>query len=167
MKTCTRCKIEKPVGDYFKNKSACKACIKAYRLTRREQDREVHRIWSAKNKDKIKAYEAKRTKSGKTNAYLKKKRQDPFFRAKENTRNRIYKFLKGTKSQKTEQLLGISYDGYKEYLESQFTPSMTWENYGTYWEIDHIIPLSKGGSFHHTNTQPLSVYENRVKSNNI
>ena len=40
---------------------------------------------------------------------------------------------------------------------------MNWDNYGSYWEIDHIKPLSKGGSFHYTNTQPLTVKENRRK----
>ena len=44
---------------------------------------------------------------------------------------------------------------------------MNWNNYGTYWEIDHIYPISKGGSFHYINTQPLTVLENQVKSNKI
>jgi 5-methylcytosine-specific restriction endonuclease McrA len=51
------------------------------------------------------------------------------------------------------------------YLESQFTTDINWENYGIYWEIDHIKPLSKGGSFHYTNTQPLTISENLSKSN--
>ena len=42
---------------------------------------------------------------------------------------------------------------------------MNWDNYGEYWEIDHIYPLSKGGSFHYINTQPLTVLENQIKSN--
>ena len=42
---------------------------------------------------------------------------------------------------------------------------MSWENYGIYWEIDHIKPLSKGGSFHYKNTQPLTIPANRSKSN--
>ena len=44
---------------------------------------------------------------------------------------------------------------------------MNWGNYGTYWEIDHTFPLSKGGSFHYTNTQPLTIEENRSKGNKI
>ena len=44
---------------------------------------------------------------------------------------------------------------------------MNWDNYGKMWEIDHIFPLSRGGSFHYTNTQPLTILENRTKSNNI
>jgi len=46
---------------------------------------------------------------------------------------------------------------------------MSWDNYGRdeYWEIDHIIPISKGGSFHYTNTQPLSIEENQKKGNKL
>ena len=67
----------------------------------------------------------------------------------------------------TIKYLGCTFNEYSEYLENQFNENMSWENYGEYWEIDHIIPLSKGGSFHYTNTQPLSVRENREKGNNL
>ena len=58
---------------------------------------------------------------------------------------------------------------YKIYLEKRFDQHMTWDNYGKdgYWEIDHTHPLSKGGSFHYTNTQPLSIIENREKGDKI
>jgi 5-methylcytosine-specific restriction endonuclease McrA len=46
---------------------------------------------------------------------------------------------------------------------------MSWDNYGRdgYWEIYHIMPISKGGSFHYTNTQPLSITENQKKGNRL
>ena len=44
---------------------------------------------------------------------------------------------------------------------------MNWDNYGTYWEIDHSIPLSKGGSFHYTNTSPMAISENRSKGSKL
>lgn len=39
-----------------------------------------------------------------------------------------------------EDLVPYNLQQVKEHLESQFTPEMSWDNYGTYWEIDHIIP---------------------------
>jgi len=36
--------------------------------------------------------------------------------------------------------LGYSPRQLKEYIESQFDDKMSWNNYGTYWHIDHIIP---------------------------
>jgi 5-methylcytosine-specific restriction endonuclease McrA len=44
---------------------------------------------------------------------------------------------------------------------------MNWDNYGKIWEVDHIYPTSKGGSFHYMNTQPLLISENRKKSNKL
>ncbi len=29
----------------------------------------------------------------------------------------------------------------KEWLESKFTQEMSWENYGSYWVVDHLVPL--------------------------
>jgi hypothetical protein len=51
---------------------------------------------------------------------------------------------------------------------------MAWDNHGTYWEIDHIVPLafvdlSKEEELkevcHYTNLQPLTKTEHAVKSN--
>lgn len=29
-----------------------------------------------------------------------------------------------------------------EHLEKQFQPGMSWQNYGSAWQIDHIVPVS-------------------------
>ena len=57
-------------------------------------------------------------------------------------------------------------EDFKTRIESMFKDNMTWENYGE-WEVDHIIPLSKGGEHAVTNLQPLWKIENRQKSNKI
>jgi hypothetical protein len=31
----------------------------------------------------------------------------------------------------------------RAHLEKQFTPEMSWGNFGAYWEVDHIIPCWK------------------------
>jgi hypothetical protein len=87
---------------------------------------------------------------------------NPEHRLKSNIRTRIYKSLQN-KSESSFHLLGCKIDEYILYLEKQFDENMTWNNYGSYWEIDHIEPLVKGGGFHYTNTQPLSIIENRKK----
>lgn len=40
-------------------------------------------------------------------------------------------------------VLDFTYEQLREHLESQLTPEMSWSNYGTYWEIDHIIPKNQ------------------------
>ena len=92
-------------------------------------------------------------------------------------RNRLYSALKGVnKSSTTIDLLGCTIPEFLNHLENKFTPEMNWENYGSYWEMDHIKPcdsfdLSKleeqKKCFTFTNIQPLEKIENRKKSNKI
>jgi len=64
----------------------------------------------------------------------------------------------------------------KRWLEFQFDDKMTWENWGTYWHIDHILPLSKFNMSNQDeralccnwkNLQPLQKSENLSKNGKI
>ncbi len=52
--------------------------------------------------------------------------------------NRLGQFKKS----KSHELIGYSSFTLKKHLESLFDTNMTWDNYGKYWEVDHIIPVS-------------------------
>lgn len=64
-----------------------------------------------------------------------------------------------------------------DHIESQFDRNINWDNYTTYWELDHILPLMEinEGDYipwdeierrmHYTNIRPLSITENKSKSN--
>ena len=101
-------------------------------------------------------------------AYMREYRKNtPDYILKENVSHYIRKVLNGGKSGSYKKYLGCGIKEYKQYLEQKFTDKMSWDNHGTYWEIDHIIPTSKGGSFHYSNTQPLTITENRSKGNRL
>jgi hypothetical protein len=91
----------------------------------------------------------------------------------------IWRAIKNSKSgRRWESLVGYTIDQLKEHLERQFSPEMSWDNYASYWEIDHRIPKS---SFKYTsyedeefkkcwglnNLQPLQKGINRRKSNKL
>ena len=57
-----------------------------------------------------------------------------------NLNSAIYRSLKFNKIGTWERIFGFSLAQLKEHLEKQFTSKMTWENYGSYWWIDKIIP---------------------------
>jgi len=70
--------------------------------------------------------------------------------------------------------LGCSTSEFKTYLESQFTPEMTWDNYGKgkLWELDHIVPLATFDltdkdqfveACHYTNIRPLERQVNQSR----
>lgn len=63
----------------------------------------------------------------------------------------------------------------KEYLNPKLTSEMTWENYGSVWHIDHIIPCSSWDFFsefesnccwNFRNLQPMLASENQSKHDN-
>ena len=68
------------------------------------------------------------------------------------------------------QLVGCSISELKEYIERQWLPGMTWENYTTNgWHVDHIKPVNTFDltdieqqklCFHYTNLRPLWATDN-------
>jgi hypothetical protein len=163
-KICTCCKQEisiesfsKQTGGRFGVHSECKPCRS---IRYRKWKDEGGKDWE--------------------NNYNKLKRQtNPQWKLKANLRGRYLDALKrhtsGGKVNKHHsaiKLIGCDIEYYKQYLEQQFQLDMSWENYGTLWEIDHIKPCAlfdltkeeeQKQCFHHTNTQPLYKIDNRRK----
>jgi len=80
------------------------------------------------------------------------------------------------KAKRTEQLLGCTSVQFRDHLQSQFTPEMNWENYGSFWCVDHISPLSAFDltkphqqrlAFHYSNCRPLGKLENNLKADRV
>ena len=165
---CHECKIEE--AKY--NNRKCKRCNteyhKKYRKTEKYKEYSVKEHAQNRQKrldQKKKYYQEHKAERA---AYMREwKAKNPEQKRINAIRSYISSRLKDRKNQSTIEYLGCSWEEYFVYLGGLFDDNMSWENYGTYWEIDHIHPLSKGGSFHFTNTQPLSVSENRSKGNKI
>jgi hypothetical protein len=137
---------------------------------------------NAWNKDSIKRYHDKNKERLKEyrKQYSKKRRQnDPLYKLNRNVRSMISRSIKEknfSKDTRSEEILGCSWIEFKQHLESQFEPWMTWDNYGTNspsgmnvtWDLDHIIPLNTAICSsdvvrlnHYTNLRPLCSYYNR------
>lgn len=78
------------------------------------------------------------------------------------------------KKQKTMNYFGCSTNDFRLHLQSRFKHGMNWNNYGSVWEVDHIVPcdsfdLTKDYQVrlcnHYTNLQPMLKHLNRRKSN--
>jgi hypothetical protein len=72
-----------------------------------------------------------------------KRLENPNFRLHNNVARLIRYGLNGNKKgTRTEELLGYSIHTLRKHIEDQFVYPMSWDNYGSYWHIDHIIPRS-------------------------
>jgi len=121
--------------------------------------------YTVKNKGKIRI---------RANKFEKRKRkEDPKWKLIKNYRDRIRKACNSSKLPKSKiKYLGCTGEEFKAHLESKFTSDMNWNNYGSYWVVDHIIPISwfnvenescRNKAFHYTNTQPLVALLNAIK----
>lgn len=100
---------------------------------------------------------------------------DPIGHLRHIVSERIRQGLSCGKSDHTVEYLGCSIQDLKLWIEKQFTPWMSWENYGKKWEIDHIIPIKycnptieqAKSRLRYINLQPLLKRMNRSKENTM
>lgn len=123
-----------------------------------------------KNRKKINKYHSEYIKDNraKINEKVRERlKNDINYKISQNLRCRLSTLFKNEGIRKTNKfitLLGCSKPELKSYLELKFLPTITWDNYGKYWHIDHIIPCAlfdltkeeeQKKCFHYTNLQPL------------
>lgn len=151
---CLKCNVNKPVAMFKSHRArVCTLCV-------RKNSRKQSDLWKA---SKIK-----------TNITYK---------LRANISGQLRRALKSrclTKDGKSiMSILNYTADDLRKHLEGQFykDPNMSWDNYGTYWHIDHIKPqaLFIFDSMEHeeckacwelSNLQPLEAKANMLKSDN-
>ena len=208
LKTCNKCNKTKELKEfYFRNnshkyRSQCKECeqskAKKYRLANPIKNKE----WKLINKARVQNHNKNYWNKNKNNQkllckrktyleqnkeqirksqreYMRKRlKEDPKFRLDMNFGNAIYKSIKNKNYSKWQALISYNLNGLMRHLEKHFSPEMNWNNYGSYWEIDHIIPKSVFNytKFEHIdfarcwslkNLRPLVKKVNRAKRNKL
>lgn len=114
----------------------------------------------------------------KRSQYARVKRQtDPMFRMASHLRARLCSLLCGkSKQAPTLALIGCSLEALRKHLESRFDRRMNWDNYGSYWHVDHIVPLCAFDlsdakqlalAMNWQNLQPLEAIANKSKNGKI
>lgn len=178
MKTCSSCRLTKPLNDFYLSKTKnrpnqthrcqCKDCTKTSYKTRYASSPETFRQrskeWKQKNLDKV--------KTSKKLYYHLSIKTDPIKKLKHTLRKRFRSFIKQRAFHKDNSCisyLGCTLDDLKTHLERQFQEGMSWENHGQ-WHIDHIVPLNSAQTeqdiyrlCHFQNLQPLWAKDNLIK----
>ncbi len=193
---CSKCSTKLTPEIKVKGRNTCKPCNnkmhRESKLRNKETVKEGRKIYYEQNKEKIAEYYKENYKKNKA-IYLNNNRKwrnenkdiineqarircltDENYRLRKNLRSRIHDCIK--KNKPTMEYVGCDLNFLKLWFESLFTEEMTFENYGSYWHIDHVIPCSKfdlsnndniNNCFRWTNLQPLESSKNLSKSNNI
>lgn len=162
--TCYGCTNESYREYYLKNKDHIRELHKIWQknnvLKMRESNKKCYlkhakqrnlknSIWRKSNPEKVRIAAQKWRDShgelvrSKSLEKSRKYRATLKGRLRSNISRRINDSLVNGKNGKScLSVLGYSISELREYLEKQFTPQMNWQNYGSYWEIDHKIPVA-------------------------
>jgi hypothetical protein len=127
----------------------------------------------------LKTYYTNKEKIVKQRNIYRKTREskDINFKLSNRLRSRLYIAIKKNyKTGSSVKDLGCNIEYLKIYLENKFDKNMSWDNYGSYWCIDHIIPLSLFNlnskncflkACNYTNLQPKEKISNIKKGGKI
>ena len=175
MKTCTRCKKSKSEDMFYKSRpTRCKTCIS-------EQSKENYRkknpkiYWEKCKSDE----ERKARRSAQFKSWLEKNREYNTARAKQwreeneehrkeyNRKNRDVILANTRKRQvrkkvQTPDLCQME----RDMIKALYFISKVLSNSCSYnFNVDHIMPISKGGLHTYSNLQILTEHENKSKGN--
>lgn len=175
---CSTCKMLKSTTDFPKDvttpsgfNARCKACCSA-------SAKQYHQRYAAVRSAKAKAWNQANPEKRRV-IEQRKLATDISYRISCRLRARLSNALRlriggsviGRRVASAVRDLGCTLDELMVHLERQFTPGMSWTNYGD-WHIDHIKPLASFDltdrvqllvACHFTNLQPLWAEENLKK----
>lgn len=137
---CSKCSEFKPLNRF--RKYVCFDCSNNDRKRRIKEgksklypnSKENRKKWREKNIEKIRLYR---------NNYSKNKyKTDIDHKLSVVCRSFLRRCLYDKNGKRTYDILGYSAQKLRQRLECQFTKEMNWNNYGTYWNIDHRKPIN-------------------------
>lgn len=159
-KICIKCNQSKSMEDFYTHALSkdgrtpqCKECLKSYARQYQKDNKEkcltYIKKWKQDNKEKNRLYVktwAQRNPEKRREIKRKCDRKamlNPLHRLSNNVRGNMYQALKGKKAgRKWETLVGYTLQDLINHIDPMLNKTMTWENYGNTWHVDHIIPKS-------------------------
>ena len=111
--------------------------MKAY-YKKRRKDPEIRKRRAEYQKEYFQTEEAKENRRIRENARVKSDWET--LKNKLACRLHIFVFKPTSDTQLNQATMGCTRAEMRAHLESQFTDSMSWDNYADVWELDHIVP---------------------------
>jgi hypothetical protein len=174
-KTCFVCNNTLAINNFPIGRNKCKPCVNEY--ARNKYNPLKKQTYYESNKENYKTYNASKEVKQRRNSRNKvRRKEDTAFRIMTSQRARIHEVLKGYKNCKSGKLLNCTREQIKIWLTFLMEDWMSWENFGTEWHIDHVVPVSffniidsneQKYAFHWSNLRPLRKETNISKFNKI
>lgn len=184
-RVCNTCKQELDCEKCFvKGNRRCRACYNKIRNEQHklnpEHKKEINRIYQ-QTSEKRKAYKLEYQRSEKYRKYWReyvanRYRTDVPYKIRSILSRNVRQGVKAKKDSSTLDVLGCDIQFFMQWLEYNFDQNMSFENHGSYWDIDHVIPCKSFDfnkkediekCFHWSNMVPLEHKENIKKSDKI
>lgn len=140
---CRVCKINKEKNDFRHNIRKCKSCEREYGRIYNKTKSHIRKKWVEDNKDRMIFLQSRWHQNNKprlNEKYNQRYKTDIEFKLKKNLSRMLT--MKIVKNNSTSVYLDTSITKIREWLDSIFDENMNWDNYGSYWDIDHVIPIS-------------------------
>jgi len=149
----------------------CQPCVKTslnlrskrYKANNKEKVGQYNKNYKKKYRDEIKEYNRtyniqNRTtiQSRQTRTHKERRKTDMNYKMSILLRSRLQKFCRGNYSS-IQNLVGCSIQNFRYWIEYNFNHKMNWNNHGTIWHIDHVLPCSK---FDLTNDDEMKICSN-------
>jgi len=165
VKYCPECRIIKTKEIVKKyrdnNKEKISINYNEYRITHKEEIalrmKEYNKIYKKNHIEERKLYRKIKNQT------------DENYKIEQKLRSNLHSFLKSKKETRYSNLIGIILLEFKKWIEFNFIKNMNWENYGSLWHLDHVIPVSifnlvekeeQNFCFNWKNTRPLFAIKN-------
>jgi hypothetical protein len=150
-KTCTKCSQTKIREEFPSSGGKCRDCAREFSREYRRSERGKQKAveWTQKNRERMTELQAQwyqRNKEKRRADYNERYHTDHEFKFKMNSKRRIlaaFKYQGVNKSMATIKYLNCSSSWLTEWFTFCFTPQMTLENHGSYWHMDHILPINQ------------------------
>lgn len=182
---CVRCFVILTHENKAKKRRLCFSCnklvCKEYRQKNKQAISEYNQKYKKIHRDEISQYNHdynilnRQAIQQRHTVYLRERRKSNVnYKISITCRNKIKKLIKH--KYRSSELIGCSTNLLLEWLKSNFTEGMTFENHGTFWHIDHVIPCIKFNMtniddtkkcFNWVNLQPLKAKANLSKKDKI
>lgn len=145
---CKSCAVKSAIEWNKAHPDKKKSGNKKWRETHKEHVKELHRIWSASEKKKECDRRWRANNPEKNLASINRAAAVRLSTSRGRLNSAISSAIRsslkhGAKNNRHwENLVSFTIDQLRSHIEKKFTSKMNWENYGTYWSIDHKIPVA-------------------------